>query len=319
MKYNLLLSLIFFSALHAAAQNDTTIIYLDGNDKPCPEVKAVRYALQNKESDHWKKVVFDKYDDKPVYGAYYLDSMCTQFDGPYSSFHKSGKISTKGRYADNKKFGNWKSYSGDGKLTDSAYYKDGFIYGTALRWYDDGSIEDSLIFEDYGKGVCKGYWSDGKPKQSGNFIAGKKSGTWTYNYKSGMKCQEVKYEADSALSYTCYDEAGSIQTSNCVYEREANFKGGEKAWLKYLSNKLSTVVLPKEYYNGGIFGTVYVQFIVDTEGKIKDAKIVASVDPDLDEVAKNIIRQSPRWEPAVQYNRPVNAYRRQPITFAKVE
>ncbi|MEI9910864.1 MAG: energy transducer TonB [Bacteroidota bacterium] len=58
---------------------------------------------------------------------------------------------------------------------------------------------------------------------------------------------------------------------------------------------------------------------IDTDGKVSDVKNFNSIDPELDETAKTIIRQSPRWEPAVQYNRNVKAYRKQPITFAKAE
>jgi hypothetical protein len=319
MKHLFLLLLIFYPAFHLAAQGDTTIIYLDNDEKPCPETKAVKYAIQNKEGDHWKKIVFDAADDKPIYGAYFSDPACTQFDGLYTGFNKEMKAILKGRYTNNKKTGIWKGYSDEGKLIDSAIYKDGFIYGLAITWYADGSIQDSLFFGNNGNGMSKGYWSDGKPKESGNFNAGKKSGLWIYNYKSGMKCQEVKYEADSALSYTCYEENGNVQTKNCYYEKEADFKGGQKAWVKYLTGRLSSVVLPKAYYDGKIYGTVYVLFVVDIDGKTTGIRTLNSIDPELDEIAKTIIRQSPRWEPAVQYNRTVNAYRKQPITFSKFE
>ncbi len=319
MKNLILLLLILFSTTFLSAQGDTTIIFLDRNDKPVPEQMASKYAIQIKENDHWKKVVFDYADEKPIYGAYYSDAACTQFDGPFSAFNKENKVREKGRYLNNKKTGVWLRYADDGKVTDSAFYKNGFIYGLALTWHPNGTVHDSLVFEDNGNGACRSYWSDGQPKGSGNFANGKKEGLWTYNHKNGVRCQEVNYQADSALAYTCYDEKGDIQTKDCIYEKEASFKGGEKGWLKYLTGKLSTARLPKAYYDGTIYGTTYIQFIIDTDGKVTDVKVVNPIDPELDEIAKNIIRQSPRWEVAVQYNRKVNAYRKQPVTFAKVE
>jgi hypothetical protein len=319
MKNLILLLLIFFSTTYLSAQSDTTIIYLDRSDKPAPEQMASKYAIQIKENDRWKKVVFDYTDDKPIYGAYYSDAACTQFDGPYSAFNKENKVTEKGRYLNNKKTGVWLGYSDDGKVVDSAFYKNGFIYGLALTWHTNGTVQDSLLFEDNGNGTCRSYWSDGNPKGSGKFINGKRDGLWTYHHKNGIRCQEVNYEADSALHYTCYDEKGNIQTNNCIFEKEASFKGGEKAWLKYLTGKLSTVRLPKAYYDGKLYGTIYILFIVDTEGKVTDVKALNSIGSELDEIAKNIIRQSPRWEAAVQYNRNVNAYRKQPVSFAKAE
>jgi protein TonB len=106
-----------------------------------------------------------------------------------------------------------------------------------------------------------------------------------------------------------------MQKGNCFYEKEAAFPGGDKKWGQYLSNKLSTARLPNDYYNGKIYGVVWIQFIVDIDGSITDAKILQSAEPSLDEIALTIIRGSPKWQHAVQYNRPVKAYRRQPITF----
>src|SRR5262245_17975467 len=97
MKYSLLL-LLLFPALHSIAQIDTTLTYLDNDEKPCGPENARKYAIRNKESDHWKKVVFDALDDKPIYGAYYLDSACSTFDGLYSSFYKNAAVWMKGRY-----------------------------------------------------------------------------------------------------------------------------------------------------------------------------------------------------------------------------
>lgn len=318
MKHTLIL-LCLFSAHSLLAQSDTTITYLDRNDKPCDEAKASKYAISHKEKDRWKKVVFDMADEKPMYGAYYSDAACTQFDGPYTAFNKNRKVTVTGRYVNNKKSGVWKGFSDDGKVIDSAFYKDGFIYGLALKWNSDGTILDSMFFEDNGNGTSRAYWPNGQPKQSGSYTAGKKSGLWVYNYRTGTKCQEVKYEADSAVSYTCYTEDGKVQTKDCYYEKEATFKGGEKAWTGYLSRKLSYARLPKAYYDGKIYGTVYIQFIVDYDGKIIEPKALNELNPELNEIAIEIIKNGPRWEPAIQYNRVVKAYRKQPITFGRVQ
>lgn len=258
-------------------------------------------------------------DDKPIWGGYFSDLACTIFDGPYSKFNKKNKPIVTGRYLNNKKVGVWRGFSDDGQLIDSANYKNGFIDGIALTWYADGSIKDSLIFENDGIGIGKGFWPDGKLKDLGNFISGKKSGQWTYYHMNGLKCQEVNYLADSVLSFTCFDEKGNLQSKNCYYEKEANYKGGDKAWINYLGEKLRITKLPEAYHQGKIYGTVYIQFVVSPEGNITDTKVLISIDPELDEIALRIIRISPRWEPAVQYNRNVKAYRRQPITFLKVE
>ena len=254
-------------------------------------------------------------DNKIETIAYYTDSACNSCDGPYQEFYKNGGIRTLGYYLGNKKISTWKAWSDDGVLTDSLFYKDEYIYGIGISWNKERIVIDSMIFGPGGKGVGHGYWPNGQPRQWGAYVAGKKDGMWTYYYQSGKKCQEVMYVADSAVSYICYDEKENIQRENCFYEKEANFPGGVERWKQYLENKLSTSPLLDDIKNGKIYGEVWIQFEVDIDGAIVDAKIIHSIDPRLDEILLNILKKSPKWQHAVQYNRPVKAYKKQPITF----
>jgi TonB family protein len=54
---------------------------------------------------------------------------------------------------------------------------------------------------------------------------------------------------------------------------------------------------PKEAVEQGIQGNVQVSFIIDESGKVKDAKVVKSVDPLLDAEAVKVISASPDWKP----------------------
>ena len=318
MKIFFSLLLLVLPAASLFAQNDTVVVYYDRNGKPSSIDNATSYALQMKQGDHYKKLTVDGMDDKIRTIAYFTDAGCTNFDGLYRDFYKTGKVIRSGYYVQNKKSGIWKEWTEEGKLTDSIVYKDGFISGIGLSWDNDGKITDSLIFEENGKGVSHGYWSNGKRKEWGEFKEGKKEGSWTYYYKSGMKCQEVNYSADSAIAYYCFDESGNIQKKNCIYEQEATFPGGEAAWARYLGEKLSNSKLPDAYYKGKIYGQIWIQFVVNTEGNTTDIKVLQSDAPELETIAVNVIKKSPRWNHAVQYNRPVNAYRKQPITFPRV-
>jgi outer membrane biosynthesis protein TonB len=56
---------------------------------------------------------------------------------------------------------------------------------------------------------------------------------------------------------------------------------------------------------------------VDEEGTIQDAEVTGSLHPDFDKVALEAIKNSPKWIPAIDHNRKIKAYRRQPVTFAQ--
>lgn len=62
-------------------------------------------------------------------------------------------------------------------------------------------------------------------------------------------------------------------------------------------------------------GKVYVRFMVDTSGEIKDATVLKSIDPLLDAEALRLVSSLPKWKPAKHNGVPVNVYYTLPITF----
>jgi periplasmic protein TonB len=104
---------------------------------------------------------------------------------------------------------------------------------------------------------------------------------------------------------------------NRIFEKveiEAKFNGGESAWRKYLERNLNPNA-PID--NGAPEGTytVYVQFVVSKDGSISDVKPLTNHGYGMEKEAVKVIQKGPAWIPAVQNGRPVNAYRKQPITF----
>jgi antitoxin component YwqK of YwqJK toxin-antitoxin module len=300
---------LLISNISVLAQTDTVIVFYDATGKVCKEDDATSFSLRTKEDDHYKKLMVNAMDNKIAWLAYFSDSDCKIFDGPYKELYKNATVKRQGYYHENKKTNTWKTWSDDGRLTDSFVYLNGYVTGIGLSWDKEGHIIDSLMFGQNGDGISHGYWSNGNFSQRGAYKQGKKDGLWTYYRSSGKKSQEVNYVADSAISYTCYDENGNLQKENCEYEKEASFPGGDKKWKQYLENKLSFINL-----QSSISGTVWIQFVVNSDGSIIDVEILHSVDPTLDDVFVNVIKGSPKWQHAVQFNRPVKAYRRQPFT-----
>ena len=54
---------------------------------------------------------------------------------------------------------------------------------------------------------------------------------------------------------------------------------------------------PESAVRAGIQGRVMVEFIIDKEGKVTDARVVRGVDPELDAEAVRVISASPKWKP----------------------
>lgn len=101
-------------------------------------------------------------------------------------------------------------------------------------------------------------------------------------------------------------------------ENEAQFPGGQAAWVRYLQKNLN----PNAPIDNGAPGGTYqviVKFIVSKDGTISDVQAETKHGYGMEAEAIKIIKKGPKWTPALQNGRNVNAYRRQPITFVVEE
>ena len=107
---------LFFISLLAPfsplfGQSDTAIIYYDRDGKVCQQNNAIKFGMMIKENDHYKKLMVDGMDSKIESIAYFSDTECKIFDGPYHELYKSGQTKTSGYYHENKKVNSWKTWS----------------------------------------------------------------------------------------------------------------------------------------------------------------------------------------------------------------
>ena len=103
-------------------------------------------------------------------------------------------------------------------------------------------------------------------------------------------------------------DAGKIFT---VVEEMPSFPGGEAKLFEYLS-KIKYPVIARE---NGITGRVYVTFVVDKDGKIKDVKKLRGIGGGCDEEAIRVITAMPDWKPGRQNGRNVSVQFNLPVNF----
>lgn len=112
----------------------------------------------------------------------------------------------------------------------------------------------------------------------------------------------------SGTTYT--DETGA--TVYNVAEVMPSYKGGNEAMTRWLSSNLS---YPS---NATEEGTVFVEFVVDKEGKVRSSKVIkAPADKTLSTEALRAVNKMPKWEPGKQAGVPVDVKFTLPITFKK--
>lgn len=95
-------------------------------------------------------------------------------------------------------------------------------------------------------------------------------------------------------------------------EEMPTFPGGEAAMYEYISKKIVYPALARE---NGITGRVFMNFIVDKDGNIKDVKVLRGIGGGCDEEATRVIKAMPNWKPGKQNGRAVQVSFNVPINF----
>lgn len=117
--------------------------------------------------------------------------------------------------------------------------------------------------------------------------------------------KEVKY----APVHVIEDEE---QTIFDVVEQMPEFPGGMSALMKYITTNLQYPAAAKK---AGTQGRVIVQFVVERDGTITNAKAVRSVESSMDEEAVRIINTMPKWKPGMQRGKTVRVKFTVPVMF----
>lgn len=123
------------------------------------------------------------------------------------------------------------------------------------------------------------------------------------------QAMEIKYVAPTVEE----EEDPEEQTIFEVVEQMPEFpNGGMAGLMQFLSKNIKYPTIAQE---NGIQGRVTVQFVVNKDGSIVDAKVLRGVDPYLDKEALRVVNSMPKWKPGMQRGKPVRVKYTVPVMF----
>jgi hypothetical protein len=128
-------------------------------------------------------------------------------------------------------------------------------------------------------------------------------------YEKGFKKEYLK----SSQNQNSNNESAFKSDENIV-QIPAQFPGGVGAWQKYLSQNLNDQIATK---NGAPEGRylVIIKFKISANGEISETSVENDPGYGTKDELIRILKQSPKWIPAIQNGRNVPYYHKQSITF----
>lgn len=170
-------------------------------------------------------------------------------------------------------------------------------------------FQDSLILEEIHCGEYELAFgeSDNMYRFKVNVVANKTLLVVVYVDKKRYLTREIDYVSHLPDEPVQYDDKNVY----VIVEEMPQFPGGDLALQKWIAR---SVIYPSEAYKLGITGRVFIGFVVDEQGCIRDVKSMRSKYPLLEKEGVRVIRNMPRWKPGrlkgklvkVSYTVPIN-------------
>ena len=117
-------------------------------------------------------------------------------------------------------------------------------------------------------------------------------------------------EVDDADEYPSWEPPG--EPVSRVVEEYPEFPGGADSLQAFLAREIQYPPVAK---NNGITGTVLVEFVVEKDGQVTNAKVKVPLFPECDKEAVRGVMSMPKWKPGKNMGKPVRCWYQVPVTF----
>lgn len=123
-------------------------------------------------------------------------------------------------------------------------------------------------------------------------------------------CESQVSKEDNAVQTK--SETGGKEPIFSEVEVAPEYPGGNKEMFKFLGRHIK---YPTKAHRANVQGKVFVNFVVTSEGDIKDVTVLKGIGFDCDEEAARVVASFPKWTPGKQNGKPVNVKFTIPIAF----
>ena len=124
------------------------------------------------------------------------------------------------------------------------------------------------------------------------------------------------YEEGEIVEVDNYDEVPSWEPPgepvSRVVEEYPEFPGGADSLQAFLAREIQYPPVAK---NNGITGTVLVEFVVEKDGQVTNAKVKVPLFHECDKEAVLVVMSMPKWKPGKNMGKPVRCFYQVPVTF----
>jgi TonB family protein len=119
-------------------------------------------------------------------------------------------------------------------------------------------------------------------------------------------------QPDTLKMDTLTEEETKAELFGLIQETRPSFRGGERELSKFITSNL---VYPQEAKSAGVEGQILVEFYIEKDGTVTDAKVLKGIGYGCDEEALRVVGLMPKWRPCKVRGESMRVRQTLPITF----
>jgi antitoxin component YwqK of YwqJK toxin-antitoxin module len=202
-----------------------------------------------------------------------------------------------------------------GSSQNAIYYntfenKESSRKNTRTTYYINDSIKNIAHYSDYPNRILDGKFEErfqnGKTESISFYVNGKEDGKSLRYYENGQLKRSDNYSNGVFTDGKCFNENGS-EIPFFPYKTPPNYPGGVSEFYKYIGQNYKCKDKGK--------GVIQISFFVETDGTIRDMKILEGINYELNKEALRVLYYCPNWIPATIDGKIVRALYKLPITI----
>lgn len=203
----------------------------------------------------------------------------------------------------------------------------------SVQYFINGNQKMSISYKDYSRKIVDGnkkeWYRNGQLKSSVDYVENEIDGQILTYWEDGSKKRIDNYKKDKFISGACFDQNGEElehfrffimpRYKSCLEKKKKQDpeKVEQCTTTEIFKHIVQTTRYPKMPRDKGVAGTVYVQFHIDTTGKVSNPTLLRGVahGEKLNEEALRVVSSLPDMLPGEQDGQKVRVQYNVPIKF----
>lgn len=174
---------------------------------------------------------------------------------------------------------------------------------TQLNVFDEsGNMVKSLMGDEWGPGTYGITW---RPNEDNQPAIG--------NFSYLLVADDIHIPGNLSFNPDPVEASVDETPIFTVVEDMPSYPGGQGAMMKFLA---ANIKYPAQAKENGIQGRVFINFVVEADGKVSNVKLLRGIGGGCDEEAMRVVNAMPNWTPGKQDGEGVRVSFNLPVKFA---